>query len=120
MTLGPAHPSAQIRPVALSISSATEVLHEVVGSVPGKKYSSVVRVVHGPGSSPVWTSMVTFVSFGSANEAIGSFAEISLSTDCQTPPAADRESARAGIESELPVQAPVTRCWAFGSVGGAR
>jgi hypothetical protein len=55
------------------------VLHDVVGAVPGKKYSLVVRVVQAPGSSPVCASMVTCSSpVGFANVAIGSLEEISV------------------------------------------
>jgi hypothetical protein len=55
------------------------VLQEVVGAVPGKKYSLVVSVVHAPGSSPVFASIVTSSSpVGLSKFAIGSFDEISV------------------------------------------
>ena len=85
-------PSAQRRLVALSIKRVRVVLHEVVGAVPRKKYSVVVLVVQGPGSSPVFASMVTLaILVGLANFAIGSADEISVKYDCQSPPAESRE-----------------------------
>jgi hypothetical protein len=65
--------------VALSVASKRIVLHDVVGAVPGKKYSLVVRVVQAPGSSPVLASMVISSSpVGFANAATGSLEEISV------------------------------------------
>jgi hypothetical protein len=75
----PAHPSAQSRPVAVSIARRRVVLHDVVGAVPGKKYSLVVSVVQAPGSSPVCASMVICSRpSGLAKLATGSFDEISV------------------------------------------
>jgi hypothetical protein len=55
------------------------VLQEVVGAVPGKKYSFVVSVVQAPGSSPVCASIVTCSSpAGLEKFATGSFDEISV------------------------------------------
>jgi hypothetical protein len=65
--------------VAESIARRRVVLQEVVGAVPGKKYSLVVSVVQAPGSSPVCASMVTCTSpSGLTKFAIGSFDEISV------------------------------------------
>jgi hypothetical protein len=65
--------------VALSIARSRVVLQDVVGAVPGKKYSLVVSVVHAPGSSPVCASIVTSSrSVGLAKFATGSLDEISV------------------------------------------
>jgi hypothetical protein len=65
--------------VALSIAKRRVVLQEVVGAVPGKKYSRVVSVVQAPGSSPVCASMVILSRpAGLAKFATGSLDEISV------------------------------------------
>ena len=124
VTIGPTQPSCQRRPLAESMSTAIAMSAVFVGAVPGRKISSTVRLVEGPGSIPVNASTLVVTSplgLVRANPSIGMPFETSDRIALHSGADVSSDSLPSlGELSLLPSQTPATRAGSVLSEGVAR